>query len=163
MKGSNDKGCALRRSLFTSAERGLDSLARAEFVKGAGELFGNGLGCAALDNEALHEVHQLAIAKNGDGRRSGRIVFEVGAGALGSLAVLAGENGDLVIGSDGIAQGQAQAWAHTAGSAAANGIDHDHGCAGGGERRVDGFGRTRFLKAGACELLTHGDEHNFWI
>src|SRR6185437_15945431 len=125
---------------------------------------GNLLRCGLLDDVALHEVDELAIAQDGDGRRTGRIVFEVAARAIASFSVLAGKNGDLAIGPVlGIGQRQTHARAHSARSASTNGVDDDHRCSGLIHGRFNVFGGAGFLNAGAGQFLAHGDHHDFWI
>ena len=70
----------------------------AEFVEGADQFAGDLLGGGLLDDGALHQVDELAVAQDGDGGGAGRIAFKVAAGALSGFAVLAGEDGDLVVG-----------------------------------------------------------------
>jgi hypothetical protein len=103
----------------------------AEFVEGADELAGDLLGSGLLDDETLHEVNQLALAQNGDRGRGGRLAFKVAAGTLGSLAILTGEDGDLVIGLlGGVGEGEAHPGAHLACGASADGVDDQQGRAG---------------------------------
>ena len=98
------------------------------------------------------------------GRGCGRVAFKVAAGAIGGFAVLAGEDGDLVVGQvGGVAEREADAGAHFAGRAAADGVDDQQGCAGLGEGRVYVFGGAGFSDSSAHEFLAHGDDHQFWI
>jgi hypothetical protein len=132
-------------------------------VEGAGEFLGNGGGVGGLDGGALHEVDELAVAQDGDGGRAGWVPGEVGAGALGGVAVLAGEDGDGLGGQRAVLQRHAHGGAHLAGGATADGVDHQHGGAGLGEGGVDFGGGSGFLDAGAGELFAHRDEHNLWV
>ena len=70
----------------------------AELIEGANQFAGNLLSGGLLDDEALHQVYQLAVAQDRNGGRGGRIAFKVAAGALCGLAILTGKDGDLVIG-----------------------------------------------------------------
>jgi len=82
----------------------------AEFVEGADQFAGDLRGGGLLDDGALHEVNQLAVAQDGDRRGSGRVAFEVAAGAISGFAVLSGEDCDFVIGKVGGA-GQGEPYA----------------------------------------------------
>ena len=142
----------------------LDSGLGAELVEGADQFAGDLRGGGLLDDVALHQVDQLAVAQDGDGRRGGRVPLEVAAGALGGLAVLACKDGDLVVGQvGGVGNGHAHARAHLAGRASADGVDHQQGGAGCGNRRVHVLGGAGFLDSGAGEFLAHGNDHQFWV
>ena len=103
-------------------------------VEGAGEFLGDGGGGGVLDGRALHEVDELAVAEDGDGGRGGGMALEVAAGALGGLAILAGEDGDGLVGLGGVLEGETDAGAHLAGGATADGVHDEHG--GSGRWRV---------------------------
>ena len=95
---------------------------------------------------------------------AGRITLKVAAGALCGFAVLAGEDGDLVVGlAGGVGQRHANAGTHLSRCAAADGVDDQQRCAGCGESRVHVLGGAGFLNSGAGEFLAHGDDHQFWI
>ena len=84
------------------------------------------------------------------------MAFEVAAGALRGFAILAGEDGDLVIGLvGGVGEGQAHAGAHLACGASADGVDDQQGRAGLGQSGVDVFGGAGFLDTGADEFFAH--------
>ena len=120
---------------------------RAELVEGADQFAGDLLGGGLLDDETLHEVDQLAVAQESDGGGGGRIAVEVAAGALGGFAVLAGEDGDFVVGKvGGVGERKAHAGAHLARRASADGVDNQQSCARLGQRRVNVFGGTGFLE-----------------
>src|SRR6185312_9499349 len=132
-------------------------------VEGAGEFFGDGGRGGGLNRGALHEVDELAVAQNGDGRRGGRVSGEVATGFFRSVAVLSGEDGDGLGGFGSVLHGHADGGAHLSGGTAANGVDDEHSGAGAGEGGVDVIGRARFLNAGAGEFFAHGDEHDLWV
>ena len=136
----------------------------AEFVEGADEFAGDLLGRGLLDDVALHEVDELAVAQDGDGGRAGGIAFEVAAGALRGFAILASEDRDLVIGlMGGVGQRQADAGTHLSRGASADGVDYQQGGARLGEGGVDFFGGAGFLDTGAHQFFAHRDHHDFWI
>ena len=87
----------MRAEIVAALCRGLG----AEGVEGAHEFAGDVLRGGLLDDGALHEVDQLAVAQDGDGGRAGRMAFKVAAGALRGFAVLAGKDSDLTIGRVG--------------------------------------------------------------
>ena len=132
-------------------------------VEGAGEFLGDGGRGGALDGGALHEVDELAVAQDGDGGRAGRIAGEVVAGALGGFGILPGEDGDGLAGGGGVLQGHAHGGTHLAGGASADGVDHQQGGSGLGQRGIHLGGGAGFLDAGAGELFAHGDEHDLWV
>src|ERR1700743_1885005 len=77
---------------------------RAELIEGARKFLCNGLSRVALDDETLHQIHELAVAQNSNRGRSRRIAFKVRAGALGRFTILTSENGDRLIGKSGVLQ-----------------------------------------------------------
>ncbi len=70
----------------------------AELVERADQFAGDLLRRGLLDHEALHQIDELAVAQDGDGRRGRRIALKIAARALRGFAILPGEDGDLVIG-----------------------------------------------------------------
>ena len=102
-----------------------------------------------LDHEALHQVHQLAVAHDGDRGRGSRLSFEVGAGTFRRLAVLTGEDSNALVRLRCILHSKPHARPHLAGSAATNGIDNDHGRPRLGQGCVHFGRRACFLNARA--------------
>ena len=142
----------------------VDSGLGAEFVEGADQLAGDLLGGGLLDDVALHEIDQLAVAEDGDGWGAGRVALKVAAGAFGGFAVLAGEDGDFVVGrAGGVAKSQTDARAHFAGCTAADGVDYEKGCARLGEGGVYVLSGAGFCDTGADKLFAHRDYHQFWV
>src|SRR5581483_4728343 len=92
----------------------------AELVEGSGQVSRDVLGVAIFDVATLHEIDELAIAKEADRGRRGGIVFKIAASLLGGVAVLAGKNADRLVGHDGVFEGKAHARPHTAGGATAH-------------------------------------------
>jgi hypothetical protein len=147
------------RALSPELGRGLGAVG----VERAGEFLSDGRCGRGFDGRALHEIDELAVAEDGDGGRGGRMTLEVAAGALGGFAVLAGEDGNGLIGRGGVLEGEANAGTHLAGGATTDGVDDEKGGSGLGEGGIDLSGGAGFEDACLGELFTHGDDHQLWI
>ncbi len=137
---------------------------RAELVEGADQFAGDLLCCRLLDDVALHQVDQLAVAQNRHCRRGRRLAFEVAPRTRRSLGVLTGKDCDLALGLVGrVGQRQAHARSHLAGGATTDGVHYEKRCAGLRESCINVLSSTGFFDPGAHKLLTHGNYHNFWV
>ena len=87
------------------------------------------------------------------------MTLEVAAGALSGFAVLAGEDGNGLVGLGGVLEREADAGAHLAGGAAADGVHDQHRRSGLGDRRVDFGAGARFEDTGFGQLFAHRNEH----
>src|SRR6185312_2914147 len=136
---------------------------RAVRFEGAGKFLRDSRGGRGFDSRALHQVDELTVAEERDGRRRRRIALEVAAGAVGGFAVLAGEDGDRVVGLGGVLQCETHSRAHLAGGAAADRVHYDHCGSGLVDGGVDFFGGAGFGDAGAGKFFAHRDDHHLWV
>ena len=132
-------------------------------VEGAGEFLRDGRGGAGLNGRALHEIDELAVAEDGNGRRGGWVAAEVAASLVRGVAVLAGEDGDGVVRLGGVLHSHTDAGTHFAGSATADGVDDKHRRAGLGDGCIHVRCGASLIDAGARELFAHRDDHNLWV
>jgi hypothetical protein len=131
--------------------------------KGACQVAGDCLRCAALNVAALHHVHQLAVAQQANGRRGRRKTAEVAASFLRGVTILAGKYRDDAIRASAAAQGSPHTRAHSAGSTAANRVHHDHGGAFLLHCVFHVGGGSRFLDPCRSQFFAHRRDHHFRI
>lgn len=67
-RNQKNKRARFQAGLLFADYRGLDRSLRAKLVESAGEFLGDALGGIVLDDEALHQVDELAVTENGNRR-----------------------------------------------------------------------------------------------
>src|SRR5688500_3006471 len=101
------------------ARHGLDRSAE-EPVKRGREIGGNRLRRTTFDLMAVDKVHHLAIAQQRHGWAAGLILTEVLARTGCGVQVLAGKDGDQLLGGDAVLERKRERRASVTGSAAAH-------------------------------------------
>jgi hypothetical protein len=87
-----------RRTRVPLSAKDLGGGLGAKLVEGARQLLSDHWGRSRFDRRALHQVDELAIAQDGDGRRCRWMTVKIGTRPFGGLAVLSRKDRDRLIG-----------------------------------------------------------------